>query len=136
MKQKKQKYDTDREQYKQRLKELRRLKREIRSQYNTHRDYAKFFKRVQEAQKLGIALPKYITDEYTRQKTTYLSQKYSVDKNGKRNYITQPNTICSKDTSTLIWEKRQEMLKDNIEKMTTKVKDSFRKKEKILDEGR
>lgn len=118
------------------MKELRRLKSEVRSQYNTHRDYAKFFKRVQEAQKLGIALPKYITDEYTKQKAIYLSQKYTVDKNGKRTYITQPNTTCSKDTSTLIWEKRQEKLKDNIQKMTTKVKDSFRSTQEISDEGR
>lgn len=127
LKQKKQKYNIDKEKYKQHLIDLRGLKNEIRSQYNSHRDYAKFFKRVQEAQKLGIPLPKYITDEYTKQKLTYLSQKYSIDKSGKKNYITPPNTICSKDTSTLIWEKRQEMLKTNIQKVATQVKDTLDK---------
>ena len=136
LKQKKQRYNTDKEQYKQHLRNLRRLRSEIRNQYNSHRDYARFFKRVQEAQKLVISLPKYITDEYTKQKSTYLSQKYSVDKSGKRTYLTPPNTICSNDTSTLIWEKRQEMLKTNIQKVAMQVKDTFKTTDGISDEER
>ncbi len=123
LKQKKKKFQADREIYKQKLKRLRRLKSEIRSQYKSHREYAKFFKRVQEAQKMGIALPKYITDEYTKQKSMYLSEKYTVNKNGKRTYLTQPNRICSKDVSTLIWERKQQNLKDKMQNIVTQVKD-------------
>ena len=72
LKQKKLRFQTDREAYKQKLKELRRLKSEIRSQYKSHREYAKFFRNVQEAQKTGIVLPKYITDEYKKKKGMYL----------------------------------------------------------------
>ena len=132
LKLKKQKYLLDRANYKQKLKELRRLKSEIRGQYKSHRQYAIFFKRVQEAQKMGINLPKYITDEYTKEKTMYLAEKYSVDKNGKRNYITNPNTLCSKDVSTLIWEKREQNLKNNLQNVVTQVKNNFISK----DEGR
>lgn len=133
LKLKKQQYLLDREKYKQKLKELKRLKNEIRSQYKSHRQYTKFFKRVQEAQKMGIALPKYITDEYNKQKSMYLSEKYSIDKTGRRNYITQPNTNCSKDVSTLIWEKNQQKVKDTLQKNITQIKQHFISKE---DEGR
>lgn len=125
LKQKKQKFQADREVYKQKLKELRRLKSEIRNQYKSHREYAKFFKKVQEAQKMGIVLPKYITDEYAKQKTMYLSEKYTVNKNGRRTYLTQPNTVCSKDVSTLIWEKNQQNIKDKMQNVVTQVKDHF-----------
>lgn len=123
LKQKKKKFQVDREIYKQKLKILRRLKNEIRSQYKSHREYTKFFKRVQEAQKMGIALPKYITDEYAKQRAMYLSEKYTVNKNGRRTYFTQPNRICSKDVSTLIWEKKQQNLKDKMQNIVTQVKD-------------
>lgn len=94
LKQKKKKFQADREVHKQKLK---RLKSEIRSQYKSHKKSVKFFKKVQEAQEMGIVLPKYITDEYDKQKTMYLSEKYTVNKNGKRTYLTQPDTLCSKD---------------------------------------
>jgi len=123
LKQKKQRFQADRKFYIQMLRELKRLKREIRSQYKSHREYVKFFKKVQEAKKMGIVLPKYITDEYTKQKITYLSEKYTVNKNGRRTYITQPNTICSKDVSTLICEKNQQNIKDKMENIVTQVKD-------------
>lgn len=126
LKQAKQKFQEDKQRYKQKLQELRRLKSEIRGQYRSHRDYAKFFKKVQEAQKMGIALPKYITDEYTKQKATYLSEKYTVNRTG-RSYITPPDTSCSKDVSTLIWQKEKEDLRttfENVkEKLTHKDKD-------------
>ena len=125
LKQKKLRIQTDREAYKQKLKELRRLKSEIRSQYKSHREYAKFFRNVQEAQKMGIVLPKYITDEYTKQKGMYLSEKYTVNKNGGRTYITPPNTICSKDVSTLIMEKKHQNAREKIQNVVTKAKDHF-----------
>lgn len=125
LKQKKQKFQADREIYKQKLKELRRLKSEIKIQYKSHREYAKFFKKVQEAKKMGIELSKYITDEYAKQKTMYLSEKYTVNKNGRRTYLTQPNTVCTKDVSTLIWEKNQQNIKDKVQNVVTQVKDQF-----------
>lgn len=128
---KKQKYDADREQYKQRLKELKRLKREIRAQYKVHREYVSFFRNVQEAQKLGIQLPKYITDAYIQQKNVYLSQQYTVDKSGQKSYMLSSDTTYNKDTATLIWEKHKENLNHNIQKLTTKVKETFRSSEGI-----
>ncbi len=53
----------------------------IQGQYKSHRKYARFFKKVQEARQIGITLPKYITDEYTKQKAMYLSEKYTVNRN-------------------------------------------------------
>lgn len=125
LKQKKEKFKVDREAYKQKLKELRRLKSEIKNQYKSHREYAKFFKKVQEAEKMGIVLPKYIKDEYDKQKTMYLSEKYIVDKNGRKTYLTQPNTACRKDVSTLIWEKNQQNIKDTVQNAVTQVKDHY-----------
>lgn len=60
---------------------------------------------------MGITLPKYIMDEYTNSKLIYLSEKYAVDKNGKRKYLTYTNPLCSNDVSTLIWEKQQQNIK-------------------------
>ena len=129
LKLKRQKYLFDRDKYKQELKELRMLKNEIRSQYKSHRQYVKFFKKVQEAQKMGITLPKYITDEYTKQKSMYLSEKYSIDKTGKKNYITQTNTKYSKDVSTLIWQKNQKNIENAIQKTITKTKEHLSSKD-------
>ena len=129
LKLKKQKYLLDKEMYKQRLKDLRRLKSEIRNQYKSHRQYVKFFKNVQEAQKMGINLPKYLTDEYTKQKNMYISEKYSIDKTGKRHYISQTDKTFNRDVSSLIWEKNKENIKNSIDKTIEQTKNYFNSNE-------
>lgn len=62
------------------------------------------FKKVQVVQKIELH---YLSDEYSKQKIMYLSEKYTLDKNERKTYLTQPNTLCSKNASTLIWEKNQ-----------------------------
>ena len=123
LKSKKQKLQADKDFYKKKLFELRRLRSEIREQYKTHKDYVKFFKRVQEAKKMGIEIPRYITKEYDRQKNLYLSEKYKIDKYGKKTYMTPSNNICSKDIATLIFEKNKQDVKDKVKDITIKAKD-------------
>ena len=115
--------------YKQKQAKLRQLRHEIRSQYKSHRGYVKFFNRVQEAQKMGIDLPKYITDEYAKQKNTYLNSKYTIETNGDRNHISRNDDFASKDVSKFIHEKQKEKLGEVVSKI-------FGPKEKATDEGR
>lgn len=53
----------------------------------------------------------------------YLSEKYILNRNGKRTYLTQPNETCSKDTATLIWERKQQNIKDKMQNIVVQVKE-------------
>ena len=121
LKDKKKQLDSDRSDYYSKLRELRNLRREIRSQYKSNKEYKKFFDRVKKAQNMGINLPRYIMDEYRNQQSIYAQQLYSINKTGARTYIAVPNTDCSKDVQSLINEK---IRKDAADKLT-QMKDKF-----------
>lgn len=53
----------------------------------------------------------------------YLSEKYTVNRNGRRTYLTQPNGTYSKDTATLIWERKQQNIKDKMQNIAVQVKE-------------
>ena len=127
LKTKKQAEKKAKEIYKSKLSELRALKREVKGQYKAHRSHVKFFKRVQEAQRMGINLPQYITDEYNNQKNIYLNgiQQYTVLKNqqgqSQKTFITPNNSFASKDVSTLIYQKNKEKVAQGLKKIVNKV---------------
>ena len=115
--------------YKQKLQELRQLRREIREQYRRFKEYQIFFKRIQKAQSMGIQLPKYILDEYSRVDSLYYPQQYKIDKSGARSYLTKMNTSVSKDVIALISEQERSNVKNAINNTITKIKESFRERE-------
>lgn len=119
LKQARAQYQLDKEQYKQKLKEFRALKKEIKEQYKNHKNYAKFFLRVKEAQKAGIQLPDDILNEYNKQKQEYLSSSYSYSQNAPNSYLSAPNTKYSKDVYNLIWQKRKENIAKKLNDLNT-----------------
>ena len=129
LKKAKNRYKKDREKYKEKLKVLRSMRREIRTQWKLNRESINFFENIQDAQKEGIEIPKYLMDEYYNQKNIYLSEKYTIDKDGNRTRLTPPNKEYSQQLSSLINENR-------MKKITDKVSDIVKPKDKNKDDAR
>ena len=114
-----------REEFKQKQKEYREFRKEIRTNYKTNEEYLKFFDRVKKAKEMGIALPKYIEDEYNNQSKQYCKEKYTVDKNGKKQTIHYDDKGCSKDIYSMILERKSQEMKEKVEKVKEAIKDKI-----------
>lgn len=112
-----------REEFKQKQKEYREFRKEIRNNYKAHEEYLKFFDRVKKAKEMGIVLPKYIEDEYQKQVKQYSSEKYNVDKKGNKKTIQYNDNGCSKDTYSMILERKNQNMKEKVEKVKEAIKD-------------
>lgn len=114
-----------REEFKQKQKEYREFRKEIRTNYKTNEEYLKFFDRVKKAKEMGIVLPKYIEDEYQKQVKQYSSEKYNVDKKGNKQTIQYNDNGCSKDTYSMILERKSQEMKEKVEKVKEAIKDKL-----------
>lgn len=126
------KYKKAREEYKENLKQLRDLKRTIRRQYKNCKVFEKFFSKLDEAEKMGIDIPRYIKIEARQQKSLYQTATFSIDKKrGAYSYIPEPNMDCVRELASLIREKKVKDRQEKVQKVIENVKEAFSKPEGI-----
>lgn len=122
----KKKYNKAREEYKKSLKELRALKKTIRKQYKNCKIFEKFFSKLDEAEKRGIDIPRYIKIEAARQKSLYQRSTFSIDKkSGEYSYVPEPNMDCVRALASIIRERKARLREEKVKKLLENVIGEF-----------
>ena len=122
------KYENAKETYKQSLKELRKLKNTIRKQYKNYKMFEKLFSKLDEAENMGIEIPRYIKKEAAEQKKIYKNAIFEIDEKGEvTSDIPKPNMDCIKDIESLIHEAKAKERKEKLQNVIESVKGVFSK---------